>query len=299
MNWTTEKSGNAVNEADKEEEEKSYFQLQKEVILRQIKARLERDRAFLCCSITGNPKVGKTGTAMDCRTEEEIKNGMKVLILDYDNGAEPTWDSCWDRDEDIVIYNPTAIRADGAIDWDTTFKNGRAFVDYATELIAEGNIKAFILDGVDKIYEGASDVLRDHLVKQQTREGTIILDTDSVRVSPLDWKIRNRVYNRLLDKMMVLECDRFFITHMKPLYDNINVPVPVGEVQDWHKSTPARFNQMLHIRKAVTPDGSTNYIARLEASKTNSSLVGSEWTIFTTNGDNTWYGIPELREGTL
>jgi len=298
MDWTSDKKGNAVDEDGSSAEAVNYFKEQKRKILAQVKARIDRDRTHLLCSITGNPKVGKTGLALDCRTQEEIDKGMKILVLDYDNGAEPTWDSCWDRDENIVIYNPNEIRADGAIDWEATFKNGNSFVEYAKELIAEGNVKAFILDGVDKTYEGSSDVLRDLLVKQQVREGSIVHPSDSVRVSPLDWKIRNRVYNRQLDMVCALECDRFLITHMKPLYDNINVPVPIGEAPDWHKSTPARFNQMLHIRKEVK-EKHTNYVAILEASKTNPSLVGNEWIIFTTNGENEWFGIPELREGTL
>ena len=95
-----------------------------------------------------------------------------------------------------------------------------------------------------------------------------------------------------------LETNRFFITHMKPIYGDIYNPVPVGEVPDWHKSTPARFVQMLHITKSAK-DSHTNYTAKLTASKTNPSLVGKEWIIFTTNGDNKWHGIPELREGNL
>ena len=46
-------------------------------------------------------------------------------------------------------------------------------------------------------------------------------------------------------------------------------------------------------------ENQTNYVAILEASKTNPKLVGKEWIIFTTNGDNEWFGIEELREGTL
>jgi len=296
MDWTTEKKGTAVE--NEVENSKSYFQQQKENILAQIKARMERDRAFQLCSITGNPKVGKTGLAIDSRTEEEIEKGMKILVLDYDNGAEATWDSCWDRDENIIIYNPIEMRVDGAVDWEASFNNGKGFVDFAKEMIEEDNVKSFILDGVDKIYEGSGDVLRDHLVKQQQRDGSIIHPTDSVRVNPLDWKIRNRVYNRLLDLVCSLKCDRFLITHMKPIYGDIVNPTPIGEVPDWHKSTPARFNQMLHIRKEVKNDV-TNYIAELEASKTNPSLVGNEWIIFSTNGDNTWYGITELQDGSL
>jgi len=136
------------------------------------------------------------------------------------------------------------------------------------------------------------------LVKQQTKEGSIVHATDSVRVSTLDWKIRNRIYNRLLDLVCSLECDRYLITHMKPVYDNINVPTPIGEVPDWHKSTPARFTQMIHINK-IKSGATTNYIAELQASKTNPSIVGKEWTVFVTNGENVWSGIPELREGKL
>ena len=88
------------------------------------------------------------------------------------------------------------------------------------------------------------------------------------------------------------------ITHMKPIYGDIVNPTHIGSVPDWLKTTPARFIQMLHITKTKV-GSTTNYVAELQASKTNPDLVGKEWTIFTTNGDNTWYGIPELKEGTL
>jgi len=296
MDWTKDKKGNAgsddgVNNPD-------FFAEQKKKILAQIQARLNRDRSYNLCSITGNPKVGKTGLVLDSRTEEEVKEGKKILILDFDNGAEPTWDSAWDRDDNIVIFSPIEVRTDGSTDWEETFNNANSFCQYAKDLIKTEDVKSFCLDGVDKAFEGSSDVLRELLVKQQTKEGSIVHATDSVRVSTLDWKIRNRIYNRLLDLVCSLECDRFLITHMKPVYDNINVPTPVGEVPDWHKSTPARFVQMIHIEK-VMKGKTTNYVAKLTASKTNPSLVGQEWTIFTTNGDNKWFGIPELREGKL
>ena len=43
----------------------------------------------------------------------------------------------------------------------------------------------------------------------------------------------------------------------------------------------------------------TNYVAELQASKTNPDLVGKEWVVFTTNGQNKWNGIEELRTGKL
>lgn len=289
MSWKTDTN---------EEEKKDTFAEAKARIKKQIKARNEREKSFLLCSITGDPKVGKTGTAMDCRTPKEIEEGYKVFVLDFDDGAEPTWDSGWDRDENIIIFNPIEMKGDGTVNWNETFQNAHSFITYVKEEIETSNVKAIIFDGVDKAYEGSGDVLREHLVRSSKREGLIIHDTDSVAVKPLDWKIRNRVYNRLLDAFISIDADRFLITHMKPIYGNIVNPVPIGVVPDWHKSTPARFTQMIHINK-IKSGATTNYIAELQASKTNPSIVGKEWTVFVTNGENVWSGIPELREGKL
>ena len=295
MSWIEQKNNKKENEENKTE---SKYQMAKTKMLEQIKARQERDKSFLCLSITGNPKVGKTGLALDCRTEQEIADGYKILVLDWDNGAEPTYKSCWSNDENIYIFNPEERNIDGTVDWDASFENSHAFIRLATEMIAEGNVKAVVLDGADKAFEGASQALRNHLVKHQKRDGSVIHDTDSVRVSPLDWGIRNQINNRLLDSFLALQAHRILITHMKSIYGDIVNPTPIGEVPDWHKSTPARFNQMLHIVK-IKDKGVTTYSATLEASKTNSKLVGTAWTIFSTNGDNEWYGVPELREGKI
>ena len=292
MSWIEQKNNKKENEENKTE---SKYQMAKAKMLEQIKARQDRNKSFLCLSITGNPKVGKTGLALDCRTEQEIKDGMKILVLDWDNGAEPTYKSCWGSDENILIFNPEERNIDGTVDWDASFENSHAFIRLATELIAEGNVKAVVLDGADKAYEGASSALRNSLVKQQKREGSVIHDTDSVRVSPLDWGTRNRINNRLLDSFLALQAHRILITHMKPIYGDIVNPTPIGEVPDWHKSTPAKFVQMIHIDKRKI-NNKTQYVAELQASKTRPDLVGTEWIIFSTNGDNTWNGMPELRE---
>ena len=153
MSWTTKPS-----EESKTEIANISFEERKAKILEQMKLRKERDRSFLLCSITGNPKVGKTGIALDCRTPEEIEKKMKVFVLDFDDGAEATWDAGWDRTDDIVIFNPLEMKGDGSIDWNESFNNAHAFIEMVKqETNADKNTKAFILDGVDKGYEGSSD----------------------------------------------------------------------------------------------------------------------------------------------
>ncbi len=288
--WNTDKNEN--------DDTVSKYALLKEQMLSQIKDRIDRERTYINCAVTGLAKVGKTGIAMDCRTEEEIKEGKKVMVLDWDNGAEPTWGSCHERDPNIIIFTPIQRNNDGTSNWDAAFENSHAFLRYCREEIEQGNVKAVILDGLDKAYEASAMVLRQHLVKSGKRDGSVIHDTDAIRVSPLDWGIRNQIYNRLLDDFMDLNCDRYTITHMKPVYGDIVNPTPIGEVPDWHKTTPARFVQMIHIDKRKV-NNVTQYYATLNSSKTRPDLVGTEWIIFTTNGDNEWFGIPEIREGNL
>lgn len=293
MSWTDKQ------EVNTEKMEIMTYEERRAKIREQVKDRLSQERAFLCCSISGNPKTGKSGTAMDCRTDEEIKKGMKICILDLDDGCVPTWYSAWDKDENIEIYVPYVYRKDGSVDWNETFENCHAWIDDTREKIAEGNVKAVILDGVDKVNEGSSDALREHLVKDAKRNGEIIHDTDSLKVRALDWRIRNKIHDRVINPFISLQCDRFFVTHMKAIYDGVAVPIPVGFEPDWHKSVPQKMLQMITISEQKKGNN-TEYVARLDSCKTNPDLVGKEWCVFkVTSEGNEWFGIPELQTGHL
>ena len=275
------------------------YEERKQQILKQIADRRSAEKEFLLIGITGKPKVGKSGLAMDCRTEEEIKNGMKVKILDLDDGSTATWDSAWDRDENIEIYVPNVWNEDGSVNWDETFHNCSTWIKMIEGDIKEGNIKAVVLDGVDKIYEGSSDVLRKSLVKNAARSGSVIQDSDTVRVSPLDWKVRNNIYNRIINPFIALRANRFLITHMKPVYEGIGAPIAVGETPDWYKTTPHKLLQILNIAEQKLGK-QTTYRGTLIASKTNSSMVGKSWPIFVLEeSGNVWNGIQELKTGEL
>ena len=275
------------------------YEERKQQILKQIADRRSAEKEFLLIGITGKPKVGKSGLAMDCRTEEEIKNGMKVKILDLDDGSTATWDSAWDRDENIEIYVPNVWNEDGSVNWDETFHNCSTWIKMIEGDIKEGNIKAVVLDGVDKIYEGSSDVLRKSLVKNAARSGSVIQDSDTVRVSPLDWKVRNKIYDRILNPFIALRANRFLITHMKPVYEGIGAPIAVGETPDWYKTTPHKLLQILNIAEQKLGK-QTTYRGTLIASKTNSSMVGKSWPIFVLEeSGNVWNGIQELKTGEL
>ena len=275
------------------------YEERKQQILQQIADRRSAEKEFLLMGITGKPKVGQSGLAMDCRTEEEIKNGLKVKILDLDDGSTATWDSAWDRDENIEVYVPNVWNNDGSMNWDETFHNCSTWIKMTEEEILEKNIKAVILDGVDKIYEGSSDVLRKSLVKNAARSGSVIQDSDTVRVSPLDWKVRNKIYDRIINPFVALRANRFLITHMKPVYEGIGAPIAVGETPDWYKTTPHKLLQIMNIAEQKLGK-KTTYMATLVATKTNSKMVGKKWPVFVLEETgNQWNGIPELKTGEL
>lgn len=236
---------------------------------------------------------------MDCRTDEEIEKGMVVRYLDLDEGATPTWDSAWDRDENIDIYVPNVLRADGSYDWDETLENCIAWLDETKEMIAEGNVKAVILDGMDKVYDGSGDIMRESLVNMRQGKQGIIRDTIKLTVKPFQWKIRNDVYLKIQNLFMALNTHRFIITHFKPIYDSANLSDgPSRWEPDWHKNTPQRMLQMIEIQK-LKRGKTTDYIAELVSCKTNSDAVGRTWTIFRVYEDkpNEWFGIPEIKIG--
>ena len=304
MSWTTKKNENT------EDLPKMSYEERRQKIREQIKARQEQERAYLRCSIAGNPKTGKSGVAMDCRTEEEIKKGMKVRGLDLDDGATPTWHTAWDKDPNIEIYVPQeeCYRVDGTVDWEEAFLNCNAWMEETREMISEGIVKAVVLDGVDKVKDASSDVFREHLVKGARKKGQVIMDTDSMNPpSTLDWRIRNQVHDRVVNPFYSLNCDVYFVTHMKPIYEGIAVPVPIGFEPDWYKTVPQHMFQMVEIHE-LKKGNYTEYVARLKACKTNPSLVGKEWVVFRvknwqgeaeTQEDNEWFGIPELKTGEL
>ena len=285
------------------------YQMNKRRILEQRKRDEERRQTYLTMSISGDPKIGKSGIALDCRTDKEIKEGWKVYCLDFDNGAKSTWQSQWNNDENIWIFNPWILTEDGHRNYEATADNAHDFVRFVRERIESGEkVKAFILDGVDKWLECCSQMLRLSITKSGK-----IRDADLQKVPTLAWGRRKREYYRLLEDNILdsgLNCHKFFITHMKPKYaeGNIHEPIIVDLIEDWEKSTEALFIQTLRIRKGKNADGDIVSRATLTSSKTNTELVGTTWDILTIrngkddNGNplnNIWTGIQELKEGKL
>ena len=299
------KKGNAagvVLDKAKDEAGMSVFKLAKMRAMNQRRNLLEQEQAHLICGISGNPGTGKTGIALDCRTEEE-KETHWIFVLDYDEGAEPTWRQHWSSDDKVVIFNPFVFNDDMTVDYLATSDMSRYFIAMVNEAITTGKIewegeieevcavKSIIFDGLDSWLDTTNMIARlNHIKGKDPRMA------DKVKMVPTQWFARNEEYKRLFKAACQLQCHKFFITHMKEVHDGFDI---VGTKPDWEKSTTAKLYQ--HIECNIEERGkSLKLTAKVKKSKTNSKMVGQTFLIMESEaGKVTWNGLEEIKNGTL
>ena len=270
MSWNEMKAGNAVKK-------ESSLEIAKNEVKNRIEKLQSRHRSNLCTLIYGEAKTGKSGVCLDTRTKEEIEKGTILMVLDFDNGSEPTWRTNWDSDPTIEILNPIVRDEEGYPDLDKTIELAEAFVAIANDRIAEGQ-----------------HVKLCFMVMTEDKRST------QAKFLPVLWGNRNKVYEDLMEKITDgLDCDRFFITHMKEVYEGINNPTPTGKVPNLRSSTMDKMNEVIAISRKDVGKKSV-YTARVQDSKRNPSMVNTEFNFLTIDsGKVTWKSILELQEGTL
>jgi hypothetical protein len=281
MSWSNIGEGSAVSK-------ESALEVAKKEVQSRISKLQARHRANLCTLIYGDAKTGKSGIALDCRTAEEVENGTIVMVLDFDNGCEPTWRTNWDSDSTIEILNPIVRDEEGYPNLPETIKLAEAFIAIAKDRVSEGQSVKFVFDGIDRWLRLC------YLVMTEDKRST------QAKFLPILWGNRNKVYEDLMEKITDgLECDRFFITHMKEVYDGVNNPTPTGKVPNLRPSTMDKMNEVIEVSRNNVGKKS-EYTARIQDSKRSPSSINSEHVFLTVNnGKVDWKSIKILQEGSL
>ena len=196
MSWTEKKDTKAVTKD-------TALTVAKTLVTQRLNELAERDRAYQRVLLYGEPKTGKSGIAMDCRTEEEVED-TEVWILDFDNGCEPTWRTNWDSSPLIKILPPIVRDSEGYPDLTETILLSEAFVAMANDALKEGQKLKFVFDGADRW----KDIC--FLAVSEDKRST------NMKFMPLLWGKRNKVYDDLMDKVLALNIDllgsRFLVT---------------------------------------------------------------------------------------
>ena len=300
----TEKKGIAskLTKVAKVEDGKTAFAVAKARARGQRKKLLEHQHTFQICGISGNPGTGKTGVALDCRTEEE-KETHWVFILDFDEGAEPTWRQHWSKDEKVFIFNPHVYTSEMEVDYLKTADMAKFFIgmvkeaidtkqiEFEDEVIEVEAVKALIFDGLDTWLDTTNMIARQNHIK-----GGNPRQADKVKMVPTQWFARTQEYQRLFKASCQLECHKYFITHMKDMYDGFDIS---GQRPDWEKSTTAKLFQHIHTYREERA-GSTKLFAKVLKSKTNSANEGQSFLLFENNKGNVdWHGLDQFKENNL
>jgi len=287
MSWTTTDKTKAVTT---NESAKGQYALRKEAMLQQIKESQENNKSYLCLGIWGEPKSAKSATAMDLLTDEDIKNGLHVLVFDFDNRAIDVKRNHYDNNENLIVYNPI-VRKDGSlVDFDETMNNARAFYEMAKEYLAEGKLKAVIVDGADKLLTDVCET------KMREKHG---MDADTViKQPPYVWGDRNTPYKNFLHKQILeMPCHRIVIAHSKDKY--AGNPNPVGVEANWHSTTEDIFTATVKMSRDIRKNGAT-FTAMVEASARKPEMIGKRLRVLTIeDGKIDWAGFPEIKAGEL
>ena len=248
----------------------------KEKLAQQTQTRLGRSNR-LVCGIWGEPKTVKSGLALDFPEH-------KIYVLDWDDGCEPTWRQNHEMTDRITLWNPEVRNANGELDIQKSERNSEDFVLFVKSKIEEGEKVLFVFDGVDKWLDcctlhvtGSSKIGKPQKMK-------------------FEWGKRNAPFYALLLMCKNLNCDQIYITHSKADYGSTGEVI--GAKPNWHNWGDSLY-QIINTTR-VEKKGTVVYRANLQSSKTNTSLVGKTWeTLTVANGNVTWSGVSEMKEGNL
>ncbi len=161
---------------------------------------------LMCCLIVGKDGTGKSGIAFDYLTDEDVREGRKILIIDLDSGNIPLLNQYHaSKKENFIVKNPLVesfTEDDVYIDYHKTFARMRSVVKWTRNNYKKHKIKAIVFDGLSTALKHAEYQMR--LDKNIDADGG---------VSTRYWLIRNKLFLELLEQIKSLPISKFFIAH--------------------------------------------------------------------------------------
>jgi len=261
MSWGTKEKTN-------DEPDKKFIKRQEEVFGKDVIRKWLYSRGYsqykTCCLVYGLDGTGKTGIVLDYLTEQEKKDGHKIVVLDLDGGAIPLLK--YHDEKNIIIKNPMEInKIEGQtnIDYNMTMERIRATIDVVHDDIEKEKIKAVVLDGVSTLLKHAEYQMR--IDKNITADGGVQLRY---------WVQRNKLFIEILEQIKALPCDKFFVSHEDFILDDKENPSAVKS-----KTNQMMF-QKIRCERVVGKD-KVVYSATIDKSKYNVNSEGQKFEFLT------------------
>tara|TARA_R100001443_G_scaffold49985_1_gene62273 strand:+ start:200 stop:1144 length:945 start_codon:yes stop_codon:yes gene_type:complete len=270
-------------------------------------------------ALVGKENTAKTGLALSLsRTPEEVKEGKKVIIFDFDNSAEATVRFVYPNDPNVIILklfdemDDSIFEEDGVtVLWHGLVKKVKAFVTIAGDLVNEGNVASIIFDGGSTFSKWCEFSMRESLLERGVTEH----EGDSFNQK--EWQERNRLFRDTLYRVQALPVDRVFFTfHLKDHKQYLGdgggkkVLMKVGEKPDWIDGTQRNMSQQIFLARytkkgddaagvksdKTLKEGEFVVRATVEEMKgTGSEFVGTTHDVLLIkNNKVTWNGLPDM-----
>lgn len=235
----------------------------------------------ICALYCGDPKTTKTGCAIDSRTEEEIKEGKKIIYIEMnsDSGGRINKKAFKNDDPTIIVIDPREFTVDPTTgDWNfdyiRTMAKTKALLMWIKTNYKKLNIHTVILDGVD--------IFLSEVCENQMRMDESLDITGGVKMT--FWKSRNKYFYDVINMMLSIDINKIFITHFKE--DSETKKLTYG----CQKNMPDKLHQIVEFRK----DPKTgNCYAKVVADRRNKpELLNKEiCTMEVVDGKRIWRGL--------
>lgn len=184
-----------------------------------MKESTESKASNIFCLLYGKDGSGKTGIVLDYLTEEDIKQGKKMVVIDLDGGATPLKESYHkNKTENLIVIDPlvtTETKEGTQIDYQSTFAKIRAIIRYVNNNYKQEKIKAIVFDGLSTALSYAEQQMR-------IEENVDVIGGVQQRY----WLIRNKIFLDTLKQIKSIPIAKFFIGHTNFIIDDFDPMVP-------------------------------------------------------------------------
>lgn len=287
-------------ESGKEQEQAKLNETENNFTDKEIKDYLEQKELVvsnICMGIVGDDGTGKSGIALDVRTEQEIKDKKEIFVFDLDFGCAPIKLKYHNNDSNIKIYDPTEYVTDKngiRIDYKRTMEKIKTICSYLIKNKENyPKVKTVIIDGVDRLLK-----IAEYQMKVEKH-----LQPDG-RADYAYWNKRNIDYQQVMDLIKKLPWDKIYITHEKEvdkeqeeLKDKIRPKATRVKLKPaWEKKSSDMMYQIIETYREDSND-KVEYKAHIRKWKGKAELEGKDivfCTVDKTNGNVNWKGLKEV-----
>lgn len=217
------------------------------------------DSAPICALFLGRDGTGKSGSALSILTDEDVKEGKRIVVLDLDNGNMDTILQ-YHREKyengNIILLNPIVWKenedfSDIVIDYKETMKQIKAVGIIVQKQWEERKIKAIILDGLSKLLKFSEYQMR--VEKSLDVSGGVSLKY---------WVNRNKSFLEMLELYKSLPIHKIYVGH-----ENFDIKVDAVDVSAILRDTNALMAQKVSFTVDEGIDDVTKFYAKIDKSK--------------------------------